>query len=380
MSLPKIIIHCQYVYGLGHFVRALHLAQGLSKYFDVYFLNGGEPVKNFDIDTAIQFIQLPAIYKKEDSTELSSVSEHLTLSKCFELRDEIIFETIQKIKPDVVITEHFPFGFLFKKEATKLIDYAKKSNTKTKIVCSVRDVIESSKGGTNDPDTVNILNKLYDLLLIHGDEKLISMSSSFPLFTKIKTPIVYTGYVIDENLSSSAIRSKNILVSVAGGRVGSELLNAVIKAFELIREKCQHNLVVFNGAFNKDFEGLLQDDRIKYSTFNRYEFLKQLAQSDITISLGGYNSMSESLYAGNKIVIYNREFLGSNEEQDIRISTFKNLGLIDLITLKDLDVEKLASVLLTQINKKDQKDRLSKINFDGVKNTVSQIKQLVNGK
>jgi predicted glycosyltransferase len=380
MSLPKIIIHCQYVYGLGHFVRALHLAQGLSKYFDVYFLNGGEPVKNFDIDTAIQFIQLPAIYKKEGSTELSSVSEHLTLSKCFELRDEIIFETIQKVKPDVVITEHFPFGFLFKKEATKLIDYAKKSNTKTKIVCSVRDVIESSKGGTNDPDTVNILNKLYDLLLIHGDEKLISMSSSFPLFTKIKTPIVYTGYVIDENLSSSAIRSKNILVSVAGGRVGSELLNAVIKAFELIREKCQHNLVVFNGAFNKDFEGLLQDDRIKYSTFNRYEFLKQLAQSDISISLGGYNSMSESLYAGNKVVIYNREFLGSNEEQDIRISTFKNLGLIDIITLKDLDVEKLASVLLTQINKKDQKDKLSKINFDGVKNTVSQIKQLVNGK
>jgi predicted glycosyltransferase len=380
MSLPKIIIHCQYVYGLGHFVRALHLAQGLSQYFNVYFINGGEPVKNFDIDTAIQFIQLPAIYKKEGSTELSSVSEHLTLLKCFELRDEIIFETIQKVKPDVVITEHFPFGFLFKKEATKLIDYAKKSNTKTKIVCSVRDVIESSKGGTNDPDTVNILNKLYDLLLIHGDEKLISMSSSFPLFTKIKTPIVYTGYVIDENLSSNAIRSKNILVSVAGGRVGSELLNAVIKAFELIREKCQHNLVVFNGAFNKDFEGILQDDRIKYSTFNRYEFLKQLAQSDISISLGGYNSMSESLYAGNKVVIYNREFLGSNEEQDIRISTFKNLGLIDIITLKDLNVEKLALVLLTQINKKDQKDKLSKINFDGVKNTVSQIKQLVNGK
>lgn len=380
MSLPKIMIHCQYVYGLGHFVRALHLAQGLSKYFDIYFLNGGEPVKNFDIHKAIQFIQLPAIYKKEDSTELSSVSEHLTLSKCFELRDEIIFETIQKVKPDVVITEHFPFGFLFKNEAIKLINYAKKSNTKTKIVCSVRDVIESSKGGTNDLETIRILNKLYDLLIIHGDEKLILMSSSFPLFTKIKTPIFYTGYVIDENLNICLKRSRNILVSVAGGRVGSELLNAVINAFQLIKEKCHHNLVVFNGAFNKDFEDILLDDRIMYSTFNRYEFLKQLAKSDISISLGGYNSMSESLYAGNKVVIYNREFLGSNKEQDIRISTFKNLGLIDTITLKDLEVEKLALVLLTHINKKEETDRHSRINFDGVKNTVSQIKQLINGK
>lgn len=378
MSLPKIIIHCQYVYGLGHFVRALHLAQGLSKYFDVYFLNGGEAVKNFDIDKSIQFIQLPAIYKKEDSSELSSVAKELTLSKCFELRDELIFETIQKVKPDVVITEHFPFGFLFKKEATKLIDYAKKSNPKTKIVCSVRDVIESSKGGTNDLDTVNILNELYDLLLIHGDEKLISISSSFPLFTNIKTPIVYSGYVIDGYLKSSEKRSKNILVSVAGGRVGSELLNAVIKAFEQIREKCQYNLVVFNGAFNKDFEGIPKDDRIKYSAFNRNEFLKQLAQSDISISLGGYNSMTESLYAGNKVVIYNREFLGSNEEQDIRISTFKNLELIDIITLEDLEVEKLAVALLTQINKKAQKNKRSKINFEGVKNTVSQIKHLLN--
>lgn len=380
MSLPKIIIHCQYVYGLGHLVRALHLAQGLTRYFDVYFLNGGETVKNFNIDESIKFIQLPAIYKKEDSSELSSVSDELTLAECFEIRNQVILETIQKVKPDVVITEHFPFGFLFEKEAIKLINYTKKANSNAKIICSVRDVIESSKGGHNDQKTVNILNELYDLLLIHGDEKLIPVASSFPLVTNIKTQIVYTGYVIDRDLNNSEIRSKNILVSVAGGRLGSELLDAMIKAFEVIKEKTEHSLVVFNGAFNKDFDGILKDDRIKYFEFDRKGFLKQLAQSDISISLGGYNSMMESLYAGNKVVIYNREFLGSNEEQDIRISTFKNLGLLDVITLKDLEVEKLAAELLTQLNKSVKKDKRSKINFEGVKNTVSQIKQLVDGK
>ena len=379
MSLPKIIIHCQYVYGLGHFVRALHLAQGLTKHFDVYFLNGGETVKNFGVDASIQFIQLPAIYKKEDSSDLSSVSEELTLSECFELRDQVIFETIKKIKPDVVISEHFPFGFLFEKEAKKLIDYAKKLNSKTKIVCSVRDVIESSKGGQNDERTVKVLNELYDLLLIHGDEKLISVASSFPLVSNIKTRIVYTGYVIDAKLSNKERRLKNILVSVGGGRLGSELLGAVIKAFEIIKEKSKHNLVVFNGAFNKDFEDLSKDNRIKYFEFNRNEFLKQLAQSDMSISLGGYNSIMESLYAGNKVVIYNREFLGYNEEQEIRTSTFKVLGLLNVITLKDLEVEILAEELLAQLNNSVQKDNRSKINFEGVKNTVIQIKQLVDG-
>lgn len=380
MSLPKIIIHCQYVYGLGHLVRALHLAQGLTRYFDVYFLNGGESVKNFKVNKSIHFIQLPAIYKKEDSSELSYVSDELPLSECLELRDQVIFEMIQKVRPDALITEHFPFGFLFEKEATKFIGYAKKVNPNTKIICSVRDVIESSKGGRNDKKTVNILNDLYDLLLIHGDEKLISVASSFPLVTNIKIQIVYTGYVIDRNLNKNERKLKNILVSVAGGRVGSELLNAVIKAFEVIKEKSEHSLIVFNGAFNNNFLEISKDDRIKYFDFNRNEFLKQLAQSDISISLGGYNSMMESLYAGNKVVIYNREFLGSNEEQGIRISTFKNLGLVDVITLKDLEVEKLAVELLAQINKKVKKDKRLKIDFSGVEKTVNQIKRLVDGK
>lgn len=377
MSIPKIVIHCQYVYGLGHLVRALHLAQGLTRYFDVYFLNGGEAVKNFDINVSIKFIQLPAIYKKEDNLGLSSVSDKITLSECFELRNQIILDTIQKIKPDVVITEHFPFGFLFEKEATKLIDYAKKVNSKAKIVCSVRDVIESSKGGFNDQRTVNILNELYDLLLIHGDEKLISVASSFPLATNIKTQIAYTGYVIDRGLINNKIRSKNILVSVAGGRIGSELLYAVIKAFEVIKEESEYSLVVFNGAFNEDFEGISIGNRIKFFDFDRNKFLKQLAQSDISISLGGYNSMIESLYAGNKIVIYNREFLGSNEEQDIRISTFKNLGLIDVITLDDLEVEKLTTKLLALIKEKGRRLQPTEIDFGGVENTVIHIKRLV---
>jgi predicted glycosyltransferase len=379
MSKQKVIIHCQYVYGLGHLVRALHLAKGLAKHFEVYFLNGGEVVKNFEVDSSIKFIQLPSIYKKEDSNKLTSVSADLSLSECFHSRDQIISKTIQKVKPDVVITEHFPFGFLFEKEATKLIGYAKEVNSKSKIVCSVRDVIESTKGGNNDEKTIAILNELYDLILIHGDKKLISVESSFPLVKKIKIKLVYTGYVIDQDLPNDEKRTNNILVSVAGGRVGSELLNAVIEAFEMIKMKSTHNLVVFNGAFNKDFTIELKRDRVTNFNFDRKEFLKQLSQSDVSISLGGYNSTMESLYAGNKVVIYNREFLGSNEEQGIRISTFKNLGLIDVISLEDLEVNKLAKELTTQINKKDKARSSSIINFGGIENTVIQIKELVYG-
>jgi predicted glycosyltransferase len=378
MSLPRIVIHCQYVYGLGHLVRALSLAKGLAKYYDVYFLNGGEAVNNLEADSSINFIQLPAIYKEENRAELSSVSNDLSLTDCFELRDQIIRKNIEVIVPDVVITEHFPFGLLFNKEVVKLIDYAKRANSKSKIVCSVRDVIESLKGGDNDHKTVDILTNLYDLVIIHGTEDLIPIESSFPLAGKIETKIVYTGYVVDPALHVSRKRSDNILVSVGGGRVGSELLDAVVKAFKQIKAESKYKLVVFKGAFDRGREKVLNGDRIEYFSFDRNMFLNQLSISDISISLGGYNSTIESIYAGNKVIIYNRKFLGSNEEQNIRISRFKEAGLISVISLEDMEVSRLSEILASHINNEIEKNINIEVDFKGVDNTISEIKELIN--
>ena len=375
MRLTKVIIHCQYVYGLGHLIRSLNLAKGLAKHFEVYFLNGGEAIKNFNIDESINFIQLPAIYKKEDSTSLLSVSDNLSLPLCLELRNQVIRKTVQMVKPDVIITEHFPFGFLFEKEATKLINYAKEINSNAKIVCSVRDVVDSFNGGNNDQKTISILNKLYDLLLIHGDEKLISIKSSFPLVSNIKIKVMYTGYIIDPNLQNNQKRSNNILVSIGGGRIGSELLEAVIKAFEVVKKESTCNLIVFNGAFHDDFKSISKDARIRYFDFDRKEFLNQLSQSDLSISLGGYNTTMESVYAGNKVVIYNREFLGTNDEQNIRISILKDKRLIDVISLKDLEIDNLSKKLISQVNVKNKQRSNSYIDFGGIENSVNQIKQ-----
>jgi predicted glycosyltransferase len=377
MNLPRIVIHCQYVYGLGHLVRALNLAKGLVEYYDVYFLNGGEAVDNLKVDSSINFIQLPAIYKEEGRSELSSVSNDLSLTDCFKLRGQIIREKIEVIAPEIVITEHFPFGLLFSKEVIRLIDYAKRANSKAKIVCSVRDVIESLKGGDSDQETVELLASFYDLVLIHGTEEIIPIESSFPLAKKIKPKIVYTGYVVDPMLHSGRKRSENILVSVGGGRVGGELLTAVVNAFKQIKTESNHKLVVFKGAFDSRNEEVLEDDRVEYFSFDRNMFLNQLSISDISISLGGYNSTVESIYAGNEVIIYNRKFLGSNEEQNIRISRFKEAGLISVISLEDLEVSRLSKILLSHINNRSEKNSNFEVDFKGIDSTVSEIKELI---
>lgn len=192
----KIIIHCQYVYGIGHFVRTIQLATTLISEFDVYILNGGQNIDQFPIDPRIQIINIPAIYKSEKLNKLIPIDNEYTLEQCFEKRKQIISETLERIVPDVIITEHFPFGFLFKEEALSYISNAKTINQNVKVVASVREVIENNNGGPNDNISIKILNKEYDLLLIHGDENIINIKESFPLINQLKINHIHTGYIV----------------------------------------------------------------------------------------------------------------------------------------------------------------------------------------
>lgn len=378
MGLPRILIHCQYLYGLGHLVRALQLAKGLINDFDVYFLSGGETVQGIYIDSKIHFIQLDALYKEEDSNMLSSVNEDLTTDECLSNRKKVINELLQDVRPDIVLTEHFPFGFLFEREVLNLILQAKSANHKVKFVSSVRDIIESKKGSESDNKTVDILNQHYDLLLVHGDDKIIPLENSFSLSNKVTIRQVTTGYIIDNSLNRNKKRKKTILVSVAGGRIGGELKDAVINAYRIIQNEINHTLLVFNGAFGSNVEQKYINENIKYLKFDRSVFLEELSQSDVSISLGGYNTTIESLYTGNKILIYSREFLGQNFEQEIRISSLAGLGLITSLDPQDLEENKLASILLDTINLQSSPYDVN-VNFEGVERSIQEIKELING-
>ena len=378
MGKPKVLIHCQYVYGLGHLIRALQLAKGLVSDFEVNFLSGGEAVEGISIDNKINFIQLDALYKEEDSNKLSSVDGSLTTEECLVNREKVINNLIKDICPDIVLTEHFPFGFLFEKEVLNLIFKARSANNKVKIISSVRDIIESKIGSDSDQKTVAFLNEYYDLLLIHGDENVIPLETSFPLSNEVNIRKISTGYVVDNCLKKNMHRKETIVVSVAGGRVGRELKGAVIDAFKSIQNEVNHKLLVFDGAFSNDIEQRNSDIGIQYFKFDRSVFLKELSQSDISISLGGYNTTVESLYVGNKVLIYNREFLGQNFEQEIRISSLDELGFIKSLEAKHLEQNKLAGILLEAISSQS-KSFIDDVNFEGVKISVQEIKQLING-
>ncbi len=382
INYPKILIHCQYVYGIGHLVRTAELARGLSERFQVFILNGGEVVPNFELPETVNFILLPSIYKEEKSDYLLPVDTSITISECFLLRKKIIKRSVDEIKPDILITEHFPFGLLFESEVIDLIRKVKSVNPVAKIVSSVRDLIESSKGGKRDPYICELINNLYDLILVHGDEKFAGLSRSFPKIGEINVPIFHTGYIVRPipKVNKSEI-FPIILTSVAGGRLGNELLDAVIHSHLKIKEKKKHKMVLFSGAFQKDFKNqqdkvsLLQSEDISIHMFDSREYIKCLSNASLVISLGGYNSVLESVSAKKVLLVYQRGFEGGNEEQNLRIKLFEMTGSLEVITPEDLKVEKLSNIILNKFNGFEVPEY--ELDFNGVQNSSQILTKLL---
>ena len=228
-----------------------------------------------------------------------------------------------------------------------------------------------------------LINKWYDLILVHGDERMADLTFSFSKVAKVAVPIFHTGYIVRQipNKEISADYPL-VLVSVAAGRLGNELLDAIIDSHLLIKEKIKHKLVLFSGAFQKDFSSLkekvysLASLDINIYCFDGNEYLKYLSNASLVISLGGYNSIIESIAAKKTMLVYQRGFSGVNKEQDLRITLFEKYGSLSILKPEDLDKESLSNIIVSMIE--DIKSTKIELNFDGVKNSINALLKLNN--
>jgi predicted glycosyltransferase len=365
---PSLIIHCQYLYGIGHFVRATELARSLQKEFDVRLVTGGERIANFAIPSNITVHQLPAIFRDEASGRLIPVDSSVSLESCLAQREKQLAQLVQTWRPDIVITEHFPFGLLFEEEVVAMLGLIRQIKPGAMIVSSVRDVIDSALGGRNDLRICSLLEKWFDLILVHGDARAIPLQASFPLIDQITTPYVYTGYVVATPEPRHRRSAPPILVgSIGGGRLGQELLSALRAAHQLLVQEWNHELFLFQGAFDLDTPSHSDLRSLKMRLFDRTEYRQLLAQADGVICLGGYNSVAESLSMALPTLVYKRKFLASNREQALRADFLRLAGLIRTVEDEDLAPRRLAHHMRLHFG--EQAASTPAINFQGAENT-----------
>jgi len=349
----KILMYCQYVWGMGHLFRSLELAKAFAPH-RVTLVAGGQPV-GLEVPGHIEMVRLPALYMDEKFTRLISGEPGLDLEAVKRQRVETLQNLLARVRPDAFVIELFPFGrTAFHFELLPVLSTIRDGKFgPLRTVCSLRDIlVEKRDPAAYEARVLDVLNRYFDLLLVHSDERLLPLNLTFSRQHEIAIPVFYTGFVTRHpdparlaRLREALARptaEKLIVASAGGGRSGFKLLHPVLQACSRLLGELPFRLEVFSGPFMDEGEfarlAELAAPGLRVRRFSG-DFLEYLALADLSVSLAGYNTCMNLLATGVPALVlpYARQ-----QEQPLRVEALQPHLPMRILSERDLAVDRLA--------------------------------------
>jgi predicted glycosyltransferase len=381
----KIIFYCQHVLGIGHFFRSLEICRALDEH-DVILVTGG-PKPDVAIARHIREVRLPGLMMDPDFSELFSSEKNSSIEQVKSCRKKILLDLLETENPNLFIVELYPFGRkAFNFELDPALEHVKNnSRGRCLSVCSLRDILVEKK----DPEkyekrVINILNTSFDALLVHSDPDLFSLDETFSRIQEIRIPMVYTGFVTSKppdnayriirdrlNIGSD---KKLVVGSAGGGKVGTSLLEATLKAVHLLKDDIALHLEVFSGPLisPEDFDRLkrLEAQNAVVSKFTP-DFLSYLEAADLSVSMAGYNTCMNIIAAKTPAIVWP---FSQNREQRLRAERLAQKAPFTVLEDRDLTPAMLAFFIRERLLQKEEATGM--INLQGSTFTAEWIKKL----
>lgn len=379
----RLMFYCQHILGMGHLVRSIEIVKGLVPHFEICFINGGEVIKDFHLPSGVEVVNLPGIKTDSGFRKLQTVDSTLTLEEAQSLRTAKLLRVYERFQPDVLMIELFPFGrrkFFF--ELQPLLDAIQAKGRRTKVVCSLRDIVVTKQNREKHEQKVcELMNRYFDLLLIHGDPKFQPIEETFSRLEDLDCPVHYTGYVVQpqpQGVVKLPSAKPMILTTIGGGRFGHELLDAVVAVAPQLQYIIPHQIQMFTGPFfpQDKFDQLqAKADKLDNLQIDRYtpNLLPYMLQADLSISMSGYNTTMNILTTGVRAMML--AFTGNDDqEQQLRSQKLAHLDLVTALQPDDLSVDRLTTKIIQAL---DRPLKQIQIDFDGVAQTAAYMKDLV---
>ncbi|MBK8159533.1 MAG: glycosyl transferase [Rhodospirillaceae bacterium] len=352
MTKPaRIALYVQHLLGIGHLRRAAALARALVREgAEVLVLSGGVPVADVDFGTA-RILQLPPCLAADSAfSALLDEQGRVIDSDWKDKRRELLLKEMAAYRPDVLLIEMYPFGRRqFRFELLPLLYWAQ--NAKLLVVSSVRDILVDKGRDDRVLEAADLVRRYFDLVLVHGDARLVPFERTFPRAQSIADRLHYTGYVVEDlppDLASGDRAGGEVLVSAGGGAVGGPLFAAALVARRLSSLKDRPwRFIAGRNLPEADFALLTQaaaiDPGIVVERF-RADFTSLLANCHVSLSQGGYNTVMEILALRTPSVIV--PFAeGQESEQGLRATLLAERGALDVLDAENLDPALLAATL-----------------------------------
>lgn len=374
----RVLIAVTHLLGAGHLSRALTLARSFDAAgHSVTVVTGGMPVAQFD-SIGIDLWQLPALRSDGvNFTRLLTVDGSVADADYLAKRAQEMQRAVAQTRPDIVITELFPFGRrVLRDEFMALLAAAQALTLRPVILASIRDILAPPSKPQKAEISAQIVDDFYDAVLVHSDPASTSLDQSWPATEALSAKLRYTGYVAPAPAKPHPenVGMGEVLVSAGGGAVGQNLFQVAVAAAGLSSGLKWRILV--GGS---DPTAQISQLRAQAGTADvvieaaRPDFRQMLYHAAASVSMCGYNTALDLLQAGTKSLFIPFDE-GGEVEQTLRAQSLSHMQGMRMCAATDLTPEQLLREVLVLVNAPQKPP--AKIHFDGAAEAVRIATQL----
>jgi predicted glycosyltransferase len=367
----RVLLYVQHLLGIGHLVRASRIASALKGAgFDIAVAMGGVPVSGFP-DDDIEVIALPPLKTAPGFSALLDAHDRVVSEEAKEHRRGRLLSALRSFRPQIVITEAFPFGRRqMRFEIMPMIELAHRLQPRPLIVSSIRDILQEQVKPSRSEETLRIVQDYFDLVLVHGDPAFSRIEETFPLASHFAEKIAYTGLVARAKPAAMG-EHFDIVVSAGGGAAGGRLISDSMSAAGLLPESLRWCVITGPNLPAETSQLPSPPPNLEIFAF-RPDFPALLASAELSISQAGYNTVCDILQANCRSVLV--PFAeGGETEQSTRASRLQTLGLAQVLPEHSLSPKTLVDIIMRALQ--GRRPVGNRLDLHGAQHTAEILKK-----
>lgn len=384
-----VLVVVTHLLGAGHLTRSAAIGRALAAAgHAVTLVSGGMPARLVATD-GVRFVQLPPVRAGvDDFTTLLDGEGRPIGPGHLRAREAGLLAAFREARPDVVVTELFPFGRrVLAAEHMTLLGAAAQARPKPLVLCSIRDILVAPDDPAKARRTHDILARHYDAVLVHGDEALMPLDASWPVDDALRRRLAYTGYVDGERppvpdlerpqaemLAGGEPRRDRTTILVSGGSSAASLpLYRAALAAARGSGRPWH-LLVGTGVDEAEYRTLGSDLEAEVRIERaRSDFRDLLRKAAVFVGQAGYNTVMDIVATETRSVLVPFE-RGRETEQRLRAEALAGLGQAKLLPEKSLTPQALAAAI--EETGRRPRPVFSGIRLDGAERSVALIERM----
>lgn len=380
----RVFLYSHDTYGLGHLRRNLAIAEHLltrGGAFTVRLLTGSPVIGSWSLPERLDVTALPPVVKTgvETYTPRNSAMP-FGLIKAY--REARILKAVIEEAPDIFLVDHAPAGM--NAELLSTLAFIRREMPQTQVILGLRDILDSPETVRriwSEQNILPLLDNLYDHILVYGCRDVLDVVEGYGIPEPIAEKLAYCGYIArpPRPVTATIHDRPRVLVTAGGGEDGFFLMEAYLKALAGLPHGAFSSRIVtgplMSAAQRQALDALAASQPDVEIIASTTDLPAMLAESELVIAMGGYNTSVEIVASGKPAIIVPRA--APRAEQRMRAAMLAQLGLVWAVEPGANLAERLSHYLSASLVGKRPQPKPHSLDLDGAARVGALFETLV---